>query len=65
MFKKRKKSLPFYFQQQSITHPYFKQRNINKVIEETKTTLNNKPTTLFNKPKTILEWQTGWDEDSI
>ena len=54
MLKKRKK----YLQQQSITHPYFKQRNINKVIEETKTTLNNKPTTLFNKPKTILEWQT-------
>ena len=58
MFKKRKKSLPFYFQQQSITNPYFKQRNINKVIEENKTALNNKPTTLFNKPTTLNEWQT-------
>ena len=66
MFKKRKKYL-----QQSITHPYFKQSNLNKVIEDvnrvgiggklsadTKTTLNNKPTTLFHKPKTLNEWQT-------
>ena len=56
MFKKRK-----FFQQQAITNPYFKQglkNSLNKVIEQNKTALNNKPTTIFNKPKTLLEWQT-------
>ena len=53
MLKKKK-----YPQQQSNTNPYFKQRpNINKIIEKTKTTLNDKPKTEFQKPKTLKEWQ--------
>ena len=49
-----------YPQQQSNTNPYFKQRpNINKIIEKTKTTLNNnnKPKTQFQKPTTVNEWR--------
>ena len=56
MFKKKR-----YLQQQSITqNPYFKQRpNINKIIEKTKTTLNNnnKPKSQFQKPTTVNEWR--------
>ena len=52
-----------YLQQQSNPNPYFKQRpNINKIIEKTKTTLdnninNNKPKAQFQKPKTEKEWR--------
>ncbi len=58
MFKKKR------YLQQSIPNPYFKQRpNINKIIEKTKTTLDNhikrkldnKPK--FQKPKTEKEWR--------
>ncbi len=53
MFKK-------YLQQQSNTNPYFKQRpNLSKIIEKTKTTLNNnnnKPKSQFQKPTTVNEW---------
>ena len=52
MLKKKK------YPQQVITNPYVKQRpNINKIIEKTKTTLNNKPKTEFQKPKTVNEWR--------
>ena len=48
MFKKK------YPQQQSKPNLYFKQRPpINKIIEQTKTTLNNKPKIEFQKPKTV------------
>ena len=60
MLKKKK------YLQQSIPNPYFKQRpNINKIIEKTKTTLDNniKPKLdnniklKFQKPKTEKEWR--------
>ena len=60
------------YPQQVITNPYFKQRQpINKIIEQTKTTLNNKPKTEFQKPKTVNEWRNfhknkrGGHEESI
>ena len=62
MFKKKR------YLQQSIPNPYFKQRpNINKIIEKTKTTLDNnikpkldnniKLKKEFQKPKTEKEWR--------